>query len=110
MSRHTHILSNRVSRRAAVRGGLGLSAGLALTGRIAPGALAQQPTEVTLALDWYPNANHAGLYLAKDRGYFEDAGLGVEIYTPADPAAALQTVGAGRDTFGITYHSEILFA
>jgi putative hydroxymethylpyrimidine transport system substrate-binding protein len=106
MSHHHRI----VSRRAAIRGGLGLAAGLALTGRIAPGAIAQDPTKLTLALDWYPNANHAGLYLAQDRGYFDEAGLAVEIYTPADPAAALQTVGAGRDTFGISYHSEILFA
>jgi putative hydroxymethylpyrimidine transport system substrate-binding protein len=106
MFHHAHT----VSRRAALRSGAGLAAGLALTGRIAPGVLAQDPTKLTLALDWYPNANHAGLYLAQDRGYFDDAGLAVEIYTPADPAAALQTVGAGRDTFGISYHSEILFA
>jgi putative hydroxymethylpyrimidine transport system substrate-binding protein len=106
MSHHNRI----VSRRRAALGGLGIVAGLALTGRIAPGALAQDPTKLTLALDWYPNANHAGLYLAQDRGYFDEAGLAVEIYTPADPAAALQTVGAGRDTFGISYHSEILFA
>ena len=106
MFHHTHT----VSRRRAVQQGLGLAAGLALTGRIVPGAIAQDPTELTLALDWYPNANHAGLYLAQDRGYFDEAGVAVEIYTPADPAAALQTVGAGRDTFGISYHSEILFA
>jgi putative hydroxymethylpyrimidine transport system substrate-binding protein len=106
MSRHNFI----VSRRAAIRGGLGLAAGLALAGRRSPDAAAQDPTKLTLALDWYPNANHAGLYLAQDRGYFDEAGLAAEIYTPADPAAALQTVGAGRDTFGISYHSEILFA
>ena len=110
MSHHTHIVSHRTSRRAAVRGTIGLAAGLTLAGRIVPGVAAQDPTEVTLALDWYPNANHAGLYLAQERGYFEDAGLAVEVYTPADPAAALQTVGAGRDTFGISYHSEIFFA
>lgn len=110
MSHHHPVLSRPVSRRRAAQGALGLAAGLALTGRIAPGAIAQDPTEVTLALDWYPNANHAGLYLAQDRGYFAEAGLAVEIYTPADPAAALQTVGAGRDTFGVSYHSEILFA
>lgn len=110
MSHHRHILSRQASRRATVRGALGLAAGLTLTGRITSGALAQDPTTVSLALDWYPNANHAGLYLAQDRGYFDEAGLIVDIYTPADPAAALQTVGAGRDTFGISYHSEILFA
>lgn len=110
MSYPTHSVSHRMTRRTAVQGALGLAAGLTLTGRIVPGAVAQDPTSVSLALDWYPNANHAGLYLAQDRGYFNEAGLAVDIYTPADPAAALQTVGAGRDTFGISYHSEILFA
>lgn len=110
MSHPTRTLSHRSTRRTAVRGALGLAAGLALSGRIAPGAIAQDPASVSVALDWYPNANHAGLYLAQDRGYFDEAGLSVDIYTPADPAAALQTVGAGRDTFGISYHSEILFA
>lgn len=110
MSHPVHILSHRTTRRSAMRGALGLAGGLALTGHIAPGAVAQDPTSVSLALDWYPNANHAGLYLAQDRGYFDEAGLAVDVYIPADPAAALQTVGAGRDTFGISYHSEILFA
>ena len=110
MSHYSSILPARTSRRAMMQGALGLAAGLTLTGRITPGAIAQDPTNVSLALDWYPNANHAGLYLAQDRGYFDDAGLAVETYVPADPAAALQTVGAGRDTFGISYHSEILFA
>ncbi|MBA2518650.1 MAG: ABC transporter substrate-binding protein, partial [Chloroflexia bacterium] len=44
-----------------------------------PVALAQDLTPVTVALDWYPNANHAGLYLAQERGYFAEAGLAVEL-------------------------------
>lgn len=71
---------------------------------------AQERTKVTLALDWYPNANHAGIYMARERGFFEAAGLDVEIFTPADPTTVLQTVGAGRDTFGITYHFDVLQA
>ena len=90
MSHHNRI----VSRRSAVRGGIGLAAGLALTGRIAPGVLAQDPTELTLALDWYPNANHAGLYLAQERGYFDEAGLAVEIYTPENDAALVDRTEA----------------
>ena len=35
--------------------------------------------DVTLALDWFPNANHIGLYIAEDKGYFEEEGLNVEI-------------------------------
>ena len=71
---------------------------------------AQDLTRVTLALDWYPNANHAGLFLAQERGYFAEAGLEVELYTPSDPTVVLQTVGAGRDDYGISYQTDVLLA
>ena len=77
-----------------------------------PGSVthAQERESVSLALDWYPNANHAGIYMAQANGYFEDAGLNVEIFVPADPTTVLQTVGAGRDTFGVTYQNDVLQA
>src|SRR5918998_5069017 len=65
---------------------------------------------VSVALDWYPNANHAGLYLAQERGYYAEEGLVPELYTPSDPTTVLQTVGAGRDDFGISYQTDILLA
>jgi putative hydroxymethylpyrimidine transport system substrate-binding protein len=67
-------------------------------------------TSVSLALDWYPNANHAGLYVADARGYFAAAGVDPKLYTPPDPTTVLQTVGAGRDTFGISYQTDLLLA
>jgi putative hydroxymethylpyrimidine transport system substrate-binding protein len=75
-------------------------------------ALAQAPEleTVSVALDWYPNANHAGLYLAQERGYYAEEGLAPEFYTPSDPTTVLQTVGAGRDDFGISYQTDILLA
>lgn len=117
MSSHLHDASRpspAISRRAIVQAAGTITAGLALTGvagaRMADLARAQGAGNVTIALDWYPNANHAGLYMAQDRGYFTDAGLSVELVVPADPTTVLQTVGAGRDTFGISYQTEILFA
>jgi putative hydroxymethylpyrimidine transport system substrate-binding protein len=74
------------------------------------GVRAQEAMEVSVALDWYPNANHAGLFLAQERGYFAAEGLDVELYTPADPSTVLQTVGAGQDTFGISYQTDVLLA
>ncbi len=65
---------------------------------------------VSLALDWYPNSNHAGIYEAVRQGYFEEEALDVNIYTPSDPSTILQTVGAGRDDFGINYQPDILQA
>ncbi len=98
----------RISRREIVRASAAVSTGFAIATPAASVAHAQESTSVTLALDWYPNANHAGIYVARDQGYF--AGLDVEIVVPSDPTTVLQTVGAGRDTFGISYHSEVLFA
>lgn len=65
------------------------------------------PQKVTLTLDWYPNADHAGVYTAREEGYFEDAGLDVQIRQPSDPAAVLQLVAAGRSEFGISYENEM---
>jgi putative hydroxymethylpyrimidine transport system substrate-binding protein len=67
-------------------------------------------TKLSVALDWYPNVDHAGLYLAQARGYFNDEGLDVKLYTPADPSTVLQTVGAGKDDLGISYQPELLLA
>ncbi|MBQ8209070.1 MAG: ABC transporter substrate-binding protein [Clostridia bacterium] len=44
-------------------------------------------TKITFALDWTPNTNHTGLYVAKELGYFEDAGLDVEIVYVADSSS-----------------------
>lgn len=65
---------------------------------------------ISVPLDWYPNANHAGLFLALERGYYAEEGLAPDFYTPADPTTVLQTVGAGRDTFGISYQTDVLLA
>jgi putative hydroxymethylpyrimidine transport system substrate-binding protein len=107
-----------ISRRRAVAL-LAASTGAAALGSLpgspaSPGPLlagAQgDPERITVPLDWYPNANHAGLFLAQERGYYADAGLAPEFYTPSDPTTVLQTVGAGRDAFGISYQTDILLA
>src|SRR5699024_9075248 len=97
-------------RRALVQGAVAGAITLAGAGSLPDIASAQDRTHVTLALDWYPNANHAGIYMALVKGYFADAGLEVDVFTPADPTTVLQTVGAGRDTFGISYMNDVLQA
>ena len=69
-----------------------------------------EQVKVRLALDWYPNANHAGLYMAQERGYFAQENLEVEMYTPVDPSTVNQTVAAGADDFGINYQPDLLIA
>ncbi len=83
---------------------------LATTRLLAAEAQSGDPEAFSVALDWYPNANHAGLFLAQEQGYFADEGLAPDFYTPSDPTTVLQTVGAGRDAFGISYQTDTLLA
>ena len=53
---------------------------------------------VSVILDWTPNTNHSGLYLAQARGYFADAGLDVTIVEPGD-TSGLQLLAAGKADF-----------
>lgn len=63
-------------------------------------------TKITFVLDWTPNTNHTGLYVAEEKGYFEDAGLDVEIVQPPeDGASAL--VASGKAQFGIDFQDSI---
>jgi putative hydroxymethylpyrimidine transport system substrate-binding protein len=64
----------------------------------------------TLALDWFPNPDHAGIYAGLDRGYFEEAGLDVEPQVPSDPAAPIKQVAAGRVDLAVSYEPEVLLA
>lgn len=102
-------IDSRMNRRKLIKAAGASAVAISLPG-MATRARAQDLTTVSLALDWYPNANHAGIYMAQANGHFEEAGLDVEIFVPADPTTVLQTVGAGRDTFGVTYQNDVLQA
>jgi putative hydroxymethylpyrimidine transport system substrate-binding protein len=65
---------------------------------------------VELMLDYFPNADHAGIYAAQAGGDFEEAGLDVEIRQPPDPAAPIKQVAAGRVDLAISYEPEVLRA
>jgi putative hydroxymethylpyrimidine transport system substrate-binding protein len=71
---------------------------------------AAQAEPFSLTLDFYPNPDHAGIYMAQKLGYFEDAGLEVEIRTPPDPAAPTKRVAAGRTDLAISYEPEAVLA
>ncbi|UII57129.1 ABC transporter substrate-binding protein [Cytobacillus spongiae] len=62
--------------------------------------------KVSVVLDWTPNTNHTGLYVAKDKGYFEEEGLDVEIIMPGE-AGADQLVASGKSEFGVSYQESI---
>ncbi|HEY5188515.1 MAG TPA: ABC transporter substrate-binding protein [Solirubrobacteraceae bacterium] len=73
-----------------------------------PGATANQ--SVRLMLDWFPNADHVGLYRAQAEGDFRAAGLTVAIQVPSDPATPLQLLAAGKVDVAISYEPELLLA
>lgn len=66
-------------------------------------------TKITVALDWTPNTNHTGLYVAKDKGYYSDLGLDVKIVQPGDGTAE-QLVASGDAQFGISSEEQLLVA
>jgi putative hydroxymethylpyrimidine transport system substrate-binding protein len=88
---------------------LTLALGLAACGeKSEDGGTEAQP--LSLTLDFYPNADHAGIYMAQKLGYFEEAGLDVSIDTPSDPAAPLKLVAAGQSDLAISYEPEVALA
>ena len=65
--------------------------------------------EVTVILDYVPNTNHTGMYVALDKGYYEEEGLDVEIIEPTDGATAT-LVAQQKGTFGISYQEDVTIA
>lgn len=65
--------------------------------------------EVTVVLDWTPNTNHTGLYVALENGYFEAEGLKVEIIQPSSGTAD-QLVATERAQFGVSYQESVTLA
>ncbi len=64
----------------------------------------------TLMLDWFPNADHVGIYQALAEGDFAKADLDVHVQTPSDPAAPLKLLAAGKIDAAISYEPEVLLA
>ncbi len=58
--------------------------------------------KVSVMLDWVPNTNHTGLYVAQERGYFTAQGLNVEILPLAEGGSVEQIVDNGKVQFGIS--------
>jgi putative hydroxymethylpyrimidine transport system substrate-binding protein len=66
--------------------------------------------QLTLMLDWFPNADHVGIYQALSEGDFTKAGLDVHVQVPSDPAEPLRLLAAGKVDAAISYEPEVLLA
>src|SRR4051794_26150201 len=62
--------------------------------------------KITVVLDWTPNTNHTGLYVAQDQDFYEEEGLDVEIIMPGETGAD-QLIASGKADFGVSYQESI---
>lgn len=76
----------------------------------ASGAENKDLRELTVVLDWYPNALHAFLYQAEEKGYFAEEGLTVKMQPPAGVNDAMSMVAAGKADIGLYYQQDVIQA
>jgi putative hydroxymethylpyrimidine transport system substrate-binding protein len=69
-----------------------------------------RPDRLVLLLDWYPNANHAGIYTGIQDGAFTSRALQIDPKVPSDASGIIKQVAAGRADLGLTYASYVLTA
>ena len=65
-------------------------------------------TKVTVMLDWTPNTNHGGMYLAKAEGYYRAAGMDVTFLQPGQGADVNQVVAQGTVDFGVSAAEQLV--
>ena len=68
---------------------------------VASGGIGAAP-KVTIMLDWVPNTNHTGLFVAQEKGFYKEAGIEVEILEQSQGLSMEQLVASGRVDFGIS--------
>ena len=68
-----------------------------------------EKVKITVVLDWTPNTNHTGIYVAKNLGYYEEEGLDVTIIQPGNGTSD-QLVASGKAQFGVSYQESVTLA
>ncbi len=91
-----------------------LVAAMLLTGCSTGGAVENVNTdglrELDVVLDWYPNALHSFLYVAMEKGYYEEEGLKINICFPSNSNDAISLVAVGQADIGLYYQQDIIQA
>jgi putative hydroxymethylpyrimidine transport system substrate-binding protein len=90
----------------AMLGALGLAACGERTEAITP----TTSKSLSLMLDYFPNADHVGIYDAAAKGYFKAAGLNVLIEPPSNASSPLQLLEAGKVDLAISYEPDLMLA
>ncbi|PIC77071.1 ABC transporter substrate-binding protein [Sporosarcina sp. P19] len=66
--------------------------------------------KVSIMLDWYPNAVHSYIYVAQEKGYFNEENVEVDIQFPANPTDPMNLTAAGKVTLGLYYQPDVILA
>ena len=70
----------------------------------------KNPEEISIMLDWYPNAVHSAIYVAQEKGYFKDEGLNVKIEMPADTNDPLKLAATGKVDLALSYQTQTVIS
>ena len=81
--------------------------GILLTSLISLPSHVQAADKLTVILDWFVNPDHAPLVVAREKGFFADAGLDVDLVAPADPNDPPKLVAAGKFDIGVSYQPQL---
>lgn len=73
----------------------------------APKKNAAGETKLTLLLDWTPNTNHSGIYIAQAKGWYKKAGIDLRIIEPGQNSNATQMLATGKADFAISTEEEV---
>ena len=65
---------------------------------------------ISIMLDWYPNAVHSAFYVAQEKGYFKEEGLNVKIEMPADTNDPLKLAATGKVDLAISYQNQTILS
>lgn len=84
-----------------------LLAAMALVATLLSATTQAETKNLSLMLDWFVNPNHGPIVIAKQRGYFADQGLEVEIQEPADPNMPPKLVAANKVDLAISYQPNL---
>lgn len=66
--------------------------------------------KATLVLDYVPNTNHTGFYVALENGWYEEEGIDLNIIEPGNDGTSITLVGAGKGEFGVSYQEDVTYA
>src|SRR5919198_4266100 len=92
-------MSNKRTSRRQFLHRVGIAAGLAITPLARP-AYAQAKRQVTMRLDWLYQGPNAGFLIAQEKGFYEQAGLNVEIGPGKGSGSTAQLIASKAAQFG----------